>query len=57
MAHMGPVLRSTVRTLGKLHGKNMQAFEVKNERWVKRGFQNHQNTSTGENGTEFLEAE
>lgn len=57
MAHMGPVLRSTVRTLGKLHGKNMQAFEVKNERWVKRGFQNHQKTSTGENGTEFLEAE
>lgn len=25
----------------------MQAFEVKNERWVKRGFQNHQKIRTG----------
>lgn len=35
---------------------NMQAFEDKTERWVKRSFQNHQRTSAEEKGTEFLEA-
>lgn len=34
----------------------MQAFEVKNERWVKRGFKTIKKQDR-ENGTEFLEAD